>query len=137
MLKKTITYTDYNDVTRTEDYWFNLSRAELVLMDASHAGGMQTYFERISNEQDQIAIMNCFKDLIHMSVGRKSDDGKRFVKSEEYAVAFEQSEAYSELIMELLSNPSSAAKFFSEILPASLRQDVLKDPAIQSAMSET
>ena len=130
MLKKTITYRDYNDEERTEDYYFNLSRAELVLMETSRAGGMQAYYERIAKEKDQVAIMNCFKELIHMSIGYKSDDGKRFIKTEEFATAFEQSEAYSELIMELLSDANAALAFFNGMLPASISKEVAKHPAM-------
>lgn len=127
MLKKTITYRDYNDEERTEDYYFNLSRAELVLMEASRTGGMMAYYQKIVQEKDRVAIMNCFKELIHMSIGRKSDDGKRFVKTEEFATAFEQSEAYSELIMELLSDAQRAAAFFTGIFPKDIADQIAKE----------
>lgn len=120
MLKKTITYMDYNDVERSEDYYFNISRAELVLMENSRAGGMNAYYERIVQAKDNVAIMECFKELIHISIGIKSDDGKRFIKSEEIAAAFEQSEAYSELLMELFSDAEIALDFMSKIMPANL-----------------
>lgn len=124
MLKKTITYRDYNDVERSEDYYFNISRAELVLMENSRAGGMKAYYERIVQAKDDVAIMECFKELIHMSIGVKSDDGKRFVKSEEIAAAFEQSEAYSELLMELFSDPEIALDFMAKIMPPKLAEGV-------------
>lgn len=126
MLKKTITYLDYNDEERTDEFFFHFSRAELIMMDASRAGGMQNYYDRIVREKDQVAIMECFKDLIHRSIGYKSDDGKRFIKTEEFATAFEQTEAYSELIMELLGDSKAAADFFTNILPASLAKDIAK-----------
>lgn len=127
MLKKTITYTDYNDVQRSEDYYFNISRAELVLMENSRAGGMNAYYERIVQAKDDVAIMECFKELIHKSIGVKSDDGKRFIKSEEIAAAFEQSEAYSELLVELFSDPDVALDFMAKIMPASLVKDAQAD----------
>lgn len=127
MLKKTITYTDYNDEERTEDYYFNLSRAELVMMESSKLGGMRAYYERIIQAKDNVAIMECFRDLIHMAVGEKSPDGKRFIKSEEYATAFEQSEAYSELIIELLSNEKVALAFINGVLPSSIQKEMAKE----------
>lgn len=127
MLKKTITYRDYNDVERSEDYYFNISRAELVLMENSRAGGMKAYYERIVQAKDDVAVMECFKELLHMSIGVKSDDGKRFIKSEEIATAFEQSEAYSELLMELFSDPDVALDFMAKIMPPNLAKEATAD----------
>lgn len=126
MLKKTIKYRDYNDVEREEDYYFNISRAELVLMENSRPGGMRNYYERISKARDDVAIMECFKDLLHMAIGVKSDDGKRFIKSEEIARDFEQSEAYSELLMELFSDPEVALDFMAKVMPAGIGEDAAK-----------
>lgn len=123
MLKKTITYTDYDDVERTEDYYFNLSKAELIMMDSSVVGGLRQRLEKIIQSKDNVAIMEVFKDLIHRSYGVKSDDGKRFVKSDELSIEFEQTEAYSELVMELLSNPDKAADFVNAIMPKGLMQE--------------
>lgn len=127
MLKKTIKYTDYNDEVRVEDYYFNLSRAELVMLESSKLGGMKAYYERISQAKDNVAIMEAFRELIHMSVGEKSPDGKRFIKSEEIATAFEQSEAYSELIMELLSDAKIALAFVRGVMPASIVAEMGKN----------
>ena len=117
MLKKTITYTDYNDVKRTEDFYFNLSQAELIEMEMTTEGGMQSMLERIVAEQDKKKITEIFKSLILKAYGEKSLDGKRFVKSPEISAAFEQTEAYSELFMELFMDADKAAKFFSGIIP--------------------
>ena len=120
MLKKKITYTDYNDEERTEDFYFNISKAELVLMESSVTGGMRQRLEKIVQSRDNVAIMEVFKDLIHRSYGVKSDDGKRFIKSEELSNEFEQTEAYSELVLELLSDADAASKFVNAILPKGL-----------------
>lgn len=123
MLKKTITYLDYNGIERKEDHYFNISKAELLLMETSVVGGMKQRLEKIIMSKDTVAIMETFKDLIHRSYGVKSDDGKRFIKSEELATEFEQTEAYSELIMGMLSNPNEAAAFIQGILPKGLVKD--------------
>lgn len=120
MLKKTITYTDYNGVERTEDHYFNLSKAELIMMESSVAGGMKQQLEKIVQTQDSVEIMRVFQNLIHKAYGEKSPDGRRFVKSDELSTAFEQTEAYSELIMEIMSNPDKASAFINGIIPAGL-----------------
>lgn len=118
MIKKTITYKDYNDVERTEDFYFNLSKAEVTEMEMSTTGGLAEQIKRIVAAQDQPAIIKIFKDLILKAYGEKSADGKYFVKSEEISVRFSQTEAYSQLFMELATDADAAAKFVNGIVPA-------------------
>lgn len=117
MLKKTITYTDYNGVERTEDFYFNLSKAEVVEMELSTAGGLVETINRIINAQEMPSIIRAFKDLVLKAYGEKSPDGKRFIKSEEIRTAFSQTEAYSTLFMELATDADAAADFVNGILP--------------------
>lgn len=117
MIKKTITYTDYDGLERTEEFRFNLTKAELVDMELTTAGTFSETMKRIIAEKDIIRIAKLFKELLLKSYGVKSDDGKRFVKSQELSEAFSQTEAYSDLYIELLSNPEEAAKFFAEVAP--------------------
>ena len=117
MLKKTITYTDYDGLERTEEFRFNLTKAEVVDMELTTAGTFSETMKRIIAEKDIIRIAKLFKELLLKSYGVKSDDGKRFVKSQELSEAFSQTEAYSDLYIELLSNPEEAAKFFAEVAP--------------------
>ena len=117
MLKKTITYTDYDGLERTEEFRFNLTKAEIVDMELTTAGTFSETMKRIIAEKDIIRIAKLFKELLLKSYGVKSDDGKRFVKSQELSEAFSQTEAYSDLYIELLSNPEEAAKFFAEVAP--------------------
>lgn len=124
MLKKTIAYTDYNGEERKEDFYFNLSKAELVMMESSVVGGMRQRLEKIVQSRDEVSIMEMFKDLIHRSYGVKSDDGKRFIKSEELATQFEQTEAYSELVMEILSGADAAANFINSIIPRDIAKEI-------------
>ena len=124
MLKKTITYTDYNGVERKEDFYFNLSKAEVMEMELSTTGGLAEMIKRIVAAQDQPAIIKVFKDLILKAYGEKSPDGKRFVKSPELSDAFAQTEAYSILFMELATNDEAAAKFINGIVPADMAQQI-------------
>lgn len=118
MLKKTITYVDYNGSERTEDFYFNLSKAEIMEMEMSTAGGLAEMIQRIVAAQDAPAIIKIFKELVLKAYGIKSPDGKRFIKSQELADEFAQTEAYSDLFMELATNADAAAKFVNGIIPA-------------------
>lgn len=117
MLKKTITYQDYNGNEITEDFYFNLSKAEVTEMELSRTGGLSKYIERIVAAKDVPAIINEFKYLVLKSYGVKSEDGKRFIKSEELSQAFAQTEAYTELFVELVSDAEAAVKFVNGIIP--------------------
>ena len=117
MLKKTITYTDYNGSERTEDFYFNLSKAELMEMEMSTAGGLTEMIQKIVAAQNLPAIIKIFKELILKAYGEKSPDGRRFIKSDELSTAFSQTEAYSQLFMELATDADAAAKFINGITP--------------------
>lgn len=129
MLKKTISYTDYNGVDRKEDFYFNLTKAEIMEMELSTAGGLADMITRIVNAQDQPAIIKIFKDMVLKAYGVKSPDGKRFMKSEAISTEFAQTEAYSILFMELATDADAAAKFINGIVPA----DMAQQAAIASA----
>lgn len=138
MIKKTITYTDYDGNQRTEDYYFNLNKAEVIEMEFSIGGGLSKSMERMSQLRDTTKIVPLLKDIVLRSYGEKSGDGKHFVKSEEFSRAFEQSEAYSELMVELLSNADEAAKFISGIAGVSQEDlDEVKKKANISALPST
>lgn len=117
MLKETIAYTDYNGVDRKEDFYFNLSKAELVEMEYSTAGGLSEMVNKIVSAKDDPAIFKIFKEFVLKAYGEKSADGKRFIKSEELSTAFSQTEAYSNLVMKLATDADYAAKFFNAVIP--------------------
>ena len=118
MLKKSITYVDYNGVERTEDFYFNLSKAEIMEMELSTVGGLAEMINKVVATQDAPSIIRIFKDLVLKAYGEKSADGKRFIKSEALATEFSQTEAYSNLFMELATDADAAAAFVNGIVPA-------------------
>lgn len=118
MLKKTIPYIDYNGTERNETFYFNLSKAELMEMEMGTKGGFAEMLNGIIEAKDAPSIMKVFKDVILKAYGEKSPDGKRFMKSEEISKAFEQTEAYSNLFMELVTDADKAAEFINGIIPA-------------------
>ena len=122
MIKKTVTYTDYNGVERTENFYFNLSKAEVMEMEMSTAGGMAESIQKSVDAKDAPAIIRVFKDLVLKAYGVKSDDGRRFIKSKELSEEFAQTEAYSQIFMELATDADAAAKFVNGIVPADLAQ---------------
>jgi hypothetical protein len=124
MLKKTITYTDYNGVERTEDFYFYLSKADLMEMEMGTTGGFAEMIQKVVNAQDAPAIIKIFKDLILKAYGEKSADGKRFIKNDELRDAFSQTEAYSQLFMELATDSDAAAKFVNGIMPADVSEKI-------------
>lgn len=128
MLKKTFTYVDYNGVERTEDHYFNLSKAELMEMELSTAGGLAEMINKIVAAQDAPAIVKIFKDLVLKAYGQKSPDGRRFIKSPEIAAEFAQTEAYSQLFMELATDADAASKFVNGIVPAMDNQSSIPAP---------
>ena len=130
MLKKTITYTDYNGITRTEDFYFNLTKAEIMEMQLSTNGGLDIMIKKIIDSQDAPSIIKIFKELILKAYGEKSDDGKRFVKSKEISEGFAQTEAYSQLFMELATDTDAASKFVNGIVPAA--DNSANHPAIKA-----
>ena len=126
MLKKTITYVDYNGTERKEDFYFNLSKAEIMEMEMGTTGGMVEMINKIVAAQDAPAIIDMFKKMILKAYGEKSADGKRFIKSKELSEAFSQTEAYSQLFMELATDADAASKFVNGIVPAA-------EPAVKQA----
>ena len=132
MLKKTITYEDYDGNTRTEDFYFNLSKAELIEIEASVPGGVAAKLEKISKDKNGTEIIKTFKDIILKSYGVKSEDGKRFIKSDEISKAFEETEAYSELFYELAIDADKAAAFINGIMPKKLIDEANNDPELKA-----
>lgn len=134
MLKKYISYTDYNGVARKEAFYFNLSKAELVKMQMSTEGGMEEYLQRIIDTHDNRKLFELFDQLIKMSYGIKSEDGRRFTKSEKITEEFCQTEAYTELLLELMGDDSAHAvlDFVKGIMPL----DGISEEEIDAAVAQ-
>lgn len=117
MLKKTITYTDYDGQQRTEDFYFNISKAEFAELDMGTPGGFTAKLKVISDRKDVPAMLEVFKELITMSYGVKSPDGRRMMKSPELSKEFMETEAYSELFTEIFQDVDNMAEFIVGIMP--------------------
>lgn len=117
MLKKKVTYTDFDGNKRTEDFYFNLTKAELMELELSKEGGMQKTIDKIIASQSVPQIVEIFKELILKAYGEKSADGRRFMKTPEITEAFKQTQAYSDIFMELSTDDKAAAAFIQGIIP--------------------
>ena len=124
MLRKNIKYTDYNGVEREEPFYFHLTKAELMELEMGYSGCLQTMLQHIIDSNDGKAIIETFKNIILKAYGEKSADGKMFRKVSDagvpLSIAFSQTEAYSELFMELSTDADSAAKFVQGIMPSDI-----------------
>lgn len=116
MHKETITYNDLNGVQRTEDFYFDLSKPEIVKMQASAKGGYDVQLRSIAAELNGAKIMEFFENFITKSYGEKSEDGRRFMKSEEISRSFMETPAYEVLFEKLVTNDKYAADFVNAVM---------------------
>lgn len=126
MLKKTITFKDYFGNERTQDFYFNLNESELTNMNLMVKGGLERQIKNIIATQDQPKLIEYFKSIILASYGEISEDGIRFVKSEELSTGFSQTDAFNKLYMELVSDAEKAADFINGIVPQELADEANK-----------
>lgn len=118
MIKKVIEYTDYNGNDRKESFYFHLGQLELAKLEISKQGGLKTYIEKITSEQDVAKIVDLFIEVVNSAYGEKSEDGKRFVKSKELTESFIQSPAYDKLMIDLMQNQQEAEVFIKGLINA-------------------
>lgn len=127
MFKKTVTYEDYKGNTRTEDFYFNLNKAELLELELSTTGGLTVMMDRIMAAQDNPTLFRIFKELVAKSYGVMSDDGRKFIKNEKVLEDFMQTEAYSIIFSELAMDAEAAAEFFNNVIPQKLAEELAKE----------
>ena len=127
MVVKKIKYTDFNGVEREEEFMFNLTEAEITEMELTTDGGLSDSIKKIIAAQDTPQIIDTFKMLLLKSYGQKSADGRRFIKSEELSKEFTQTNAYSQLFMELATDDKAAIAFINGIIPESMRERVAEN----------
>lgn len=141
MLKKTIKYTDFNGSVREEDFFFNLSKAEIMDMEMGAAGGLAEMIATLVKSQNMSEIIRIFREIIIKSAGEKSVDGKRFIKTDasgrSIGLNFSETEAFTELYMELIGDSKKAADFVNAIIPADLEVDEAKQKEVMKELFGT
>lgn len=128
MYKITKTYEDFDGTSRTEDFYFNLTQAEIAEMQLTTDGGLDVYIKKIIDAKDNKSIILLFKELVLKAYGVKSDDGRRFVKTEQVRDDFSQTQAYSDIFMELATDTDAASKFINGITPQEAQQKNIPGP---------
>lgn len=135
MLKKTITYTDFDGVERVEDFYFNLTVTELIELESQGDGeGMADKIRRIVQEGNNIKILSIFKDIVLKAYGERSEDGRRFIKNDQLAVEFSQTPAYDALITEFFVDADSASDFINGVIPSKLLEQIKAEQAVSSEL---
>lgn len=122
MLKKTYTYKDYNEVERTETFYFHFTEAEILDMEMSAEGGFAERVQRIIDAKDQAAMMKLIKKFVIDAYGVKSDDGRRFIKNDEVKTAFLECPAFSDIFMDMVTNDELAAEFVNGVIPDTMKK---------------
>ncbi len=125
MFKETITYTDYNGKSRTEEFLFHLTKTELLEMELNMPGGFEKYINDIIESKNMSALIKIFKEVILKAYGKKSEDGRRFIKSETISTEFAQTEAYDQLFIKFATDAEAAANFINGLIPADLNDNVV------------
>lgn len=123
MYKREATYIDFNGIERKEDFFFNLTEAEILKMEWGEAGGLADQLLRILKKKDAVEIMKTFDKLIDASYGVKSGDGRLFVKNPEVLAEFKATQAYSDLYKEICTDSEKAIKFVMEIIPVEVNKE--------------
>lgn len=134
MLKLPITYDDFNDVTHTEDFYFNLSAVELIDLQDSFGEDLEKLIQTMVEKKNIVGMMSAFRKIVQMAYGVRSEDGKRFIKSEELWGEFSQSNAFNKLFWELITDAEKNAEFIVGILPGDFDEKMARLTAAQEAV---
>lgn len=124
MYAKTVTYTDFNGKEQTEKIYFNLTKAEIIKLQASVDGGLSNAIARIQNGGDPYKIVPLFDKILLAAYGKKSEDGNRFIKNQMLAEEFSQTAAYDAIFTDLMTNKEAAEEFMTNVIPVEMRASV-------------
>lgn len=126
MLKRPITYEDFNGDTVTEEFYFNLTKSEIIELEVDMEGGLSDWLAKIVKTENHKEIVGQFKRIVLLAYGEKSPDGRRFIKTDQMREEFAQTAAYNALFMELATNDNAAAEFITGIMPKDMQGEVEK-----------
>lgn len=131
MLKRDITYEDFNGERVTETFYFNFTKTEIVELELAYEGGMEATLQKIIKAENLKALVDEFKKIVLLAYGERSPDGKRFIKNDDIREAFSQTAAYDALFMELATDDDAAATFIKGIVPADLSRELVKTQIVE------
>jgi len=124
MLKREIKFEDFDGNQSSDIFYFNISKPELVELEVEHEGGFGKMLESIVETKNNKELIKKFKDIVLLAYGVKSEDGKRFIKSDQLREEFSQTAAYNELFMELATDDNAAVQFLTAVLPKDIAGEV-------------
>ena len=133
MIKKTITFKDFNGKSRTEDFYFNLTVDEVMELEFSESGGLGAYIQTIIESDDNMKIYHTFKKIVLSAIGKKSEDGLRFIKNDQIASEFSQTNAFSELLIDFMTNAEVGASFIEALLPQEEIEKIVQNTSAPAA----
>ena len=138
MLKKRIKFKDLDGNEIVDDFYFNLTKAEIAEMELEFAtykdgettGGFGEMLQNVVKAGSGKVIIDTFKDILRRSYGVRSEDGRRFMKSPVYFEEFLETDAYSELFMQLVTDAGAAAAFIRGLVPQDLGEKISDQPSM-------
>lgn len=131
VLKKNITYEDFNGNKQTETFYFNLTTNEAVDWNFGHEGGLEAFAKKVIETEDVKSMVDEFKKIILMTYGERSEDGKRFIKNDQLREEFAQSAAYDALFTELATDENALVAFLQGVMPAAVQDNIKKLETVQ------
>lgn len=136
MLKRTFTYTGPDGNEHKDTWYFSLSKADLLKLNMGSFGGLEDLMKRLVREDRPKEIVDMFESMILSSVGEKSPDGRRFIRSKEIQEDFYQTDAYSQLFCELVQSGEKLKEFILSVVPDDVRQQVAAADAAQVKVAD-
>jgi hypothetical protein len=136
MHARTMTYTNFDDEEVTEVFHFNMSKSDIIRLEAEKKGGFSEYLKEMVKTEDTPTLLAQFERILLMSFGIKSPDGKHFDKSEEISARFKNHAAYDKLFWEIFNDQDKLAEFLIEIAPKETKEAMRKDFAEQKKADE-
>lgn len=122
MLKQQVTYEDFDGNTQKETLYFNLNRMELIAFQQRYGSdNMEKYINNLIEEKKIQPMYDLLNDFVLTAYGIKSEDGKRFIKSERIREEFQQSLAYEALIEDFHDDSRKVLENFISGVTAHIR----------------
>ena len=140
MIKKTITYEDFNGEKRTKDFYFHMNQVEFAKLNGEVPGGLEKRIQDIIANQDQDAMLRLVDLLVSRSYGERDDEDGGFTKigknGRPLYEKFVNTSAYDNLIIELIQGEKNIVTFLSGIMPKEVQARMDEEFKKQKAMEQ-
>ena len=126
MLKKQVSYTDYDGNLKTDTLYFHLNKFEWLELETYTKGGLIENLQHAIETGNAKKTIDILKKIILRAYGEKNAETGVFEKSDELAIRFSKTDAFSELFYELAYNEEASRSFFLGLIPTELRGEAEK-----------